>query len=189
MSNCTSHVSTGCDSLHYSPLQFDAKAQLQQTTTYLVTHGTKRTHRIDISGNDDFADQAIANSWDGNGSASTPYIIEGLNITVTVISPIQIVNTTVHFEVRGCLAVGGPTGILLQNVTNAKVWNNTILNSVSCGLFVAESYGVLVANNTVHGISEAASQGLYSHTSEFCEFSKQHYLECEWMGYSCRLLA
>ncbi|MGD9395766.1 MAG: hypothetical protein PVJ05_05010, partial [Candidatus Thorarchaeota archaeon] len=37
---------------------------------------------IQISNNSDFANQASANSWDGNGSVSDPYIIEGLNITV-----------------------------------------------------------------------------------------------------------
>jgi len=131
----------------------------------------KESLPINILGNDDFADQASANSWEGNGSITNPYIIEGVNVTVTGISPIQIVNTTVFFEVRGCLAVGGPTGILLQNVTNARIWNNTIQSSVSCGLQVTESIGVVIINNTIHSISDAASQGIYSFASEHCQFS------------------
>ena len=126
---------------------------------------------IHILNNTDFAVQASANSWDGNGSMSDPYMIEGLNITTSGTSPIQIGNSTVFFEVRGCLIVGGSTGILLQNVTNAKVWNNTIQESNSYGLLVTESDYVIVTNNTIHSISGADSTGLYSLGSEYCEYS------------------
>lgn len=124
---------------------------------------------IHISNNSDFADQASANSWDGNGSVSDPYMIEGLNITTSGTSPIQIGNSTVFFEVRGCLIVGGSTGILLQNVTNARVWDTIITLSDSCGLQVIESNSVIVTNNTIHGISGA--EGVYSLGSNYCVFS------------------
>jgi parallel beta-helix repeat protein len=124
---------------------------------------------IHISNNSDFVNQASANSWDGNGSVSDPYIIENLNITVSGNSPIQIGNTTVFFEVRGCLIVGGSTGILLQNVTNAKIWNTIIRYTDSCGLLVTESESVLVTNNTIYGIS--GTEGVYSLGSDHCEFS------------------
>jgi parallel beta-helix repeat protein len=126
---------------------------------------------IHVSNNSDFADQASANSWDGNGSVSDPYIIEGLNITTAVISPIQIGNSTVFFEIRGCLLVGGSMGILLQNATSAKVWNNTIQDSESSGILVTESDNVLVTNNTIQDLSGPDSIGLYSLGSEYCEYS------------------
>ena len=126
---------------------------------------------IQISSNNDIADQASANSWDGNGSVSDPYIVEGLNITTSGTSPIQIENSTVFFEIRGCLLVGGPRGIFLQNVTNAKVWNNTIQDSESSGILVTESADVIVTNNTIQDISGPDSTGLYSLGSEYCEFS------------------
>jgi parallel beta-helix repeat protein len=126
---------------------------------------------IHISNNSDFASQASANSWDGNGSFSEPYVIEGYNITTTGSSPIQIGNTTVFFEIRGCLIVGGPTGILLQNVKHANVWNNTIEDSDSWGVLVTESASVIVTNNTIHDITGVDSAGLYSLGSEYCEFS------------------
>ncbi|MFW9884692.1 MAG: nitrous oxide reductase family maturation protein NosD [Candidatus Thorarchaeota archaeon] len=126
---------------------------------------------IHISNDSDFADQASANSWDGNGSVSDPYIVKGLNITTAGTSPIQIGNSTVFFEVRGCLLVGGAMGILLDNVTNAKVWNNTIQDSQSSGILVTESDDVIVTNNTIQDISGPDSAGLYSLGSEYCEYS------------------
>ena len=126
---------------------------------------------IHISNNSDFASQASANLWDGNGSVSDPYVIEGYNITTSGGSPIQIGNTTVFFEIRDCLIVGGPTGILLQNVTHANVWNNTIQESDSWGVLVTESVSIIVTNNTIHDITGVDSAGLYSLGSEYCEFS------------------
>jgi parallel beta-helix repeat protein len=126
---------------------------------------------IQIVNNSDFAIQAAANSWHGNGSVSEPYIIEALNITVTGGTPIQIVNTSVFFEVRGCLTVGGSTGIYLQNVTNAKVWNNTIQDAADCGVLFTESKQVLITNNTVHSTSSASSSGISSYSSEYSEIS------------------
>jgi parallel beta-helix repeat protein len=136
-----------------------------------IESGYEESLPIHITDDDDFAAQASSNSWDGNGSLIDPYVIEGLNITASATSPIQIGNTTVFFEVRGCLVVGGPIGVLLQNVTNAKVWNNTIQSSVSSGLLVTESDNVLATNNSIHSITGADSTGIYSLGSDYCEFS------------------
>jgi parallel beta-helix repeat protein len=124
-----------------------------------------------IVGDADFADQAFVNMWVGNGSFSTPYIIEILNITTSVDIPIHIVNTSVFFEIRGCLTVGGPTGIYLENVTNAKVWNNTIQDAAECGILFTESNHVWIANSTVSDTSSASSSGIYSYNSEYSKIS------------------
>ncbi len=137
----------------------------------IFSPGYEESLPIYISNNTDFANQVALNSWDGNGSVSDPYIIEGLNITTSGNSAIQIGNTTVFFEVRGSLIVGGSIGILLQNVTNAKVWNTTIQDSDSCGLLVTESNSVIVTNNTIRSITGADSAGLYSLGSNYCEFT------------------
>jgi parallel beta-helix repeat protein len=126
---------------------------------------------IGISNNTDFVDQASANSWDGNGSLIDPYIIEGYNITTETDIPILIGNTSVFFEVRGCLLVKGSTGILLQNVTNGKIWNNTIRYSVNNGILVTESNNVIITNNTISEVNEADSTGVYSLGSNYCEIS------------------
>ena len=126
---------------------------------------------IHISNNSDFANQAVANLWEGNGSVSDPYIIEGLNITTMEASAIRIVNTTVFFEIAGCFILGGIVGILLENVTHAKVWNTTIRYSESSGILVSESNNVKVTNNTIVGMGGTDSSGLYSLGSNYCEFS------------------
>jgi parallel beta-helix repeat protein len=129
---------------------------------------------IHISNDSDFASQAMANLWNGNGSVSDPYIIEGLNITTIGSFAIHIGNTTVYFEIRGCLIIGGTTGILLENVTHAKVWNTTIRYSLNSGILILESNNVKVTNNTIVGISGIGDEdiaGLYSLGSNHCEFS------------------
>ena len=126
---------------------------------------------VHILNNTDFANQASVNSWDGNGSMNDPYIIEELNITDSESPLIQIGNTTVFFEVRGCLLVGSSTGIFLENVTNAKVWNNTIRDSASSGILIAESVSVKVTNNSISGISGVDSTGVYFIGSNYCELS------------------
>ncbi len=126
---------------------------------------------IHISNDTDFADQASLNSWDGNGSAINPYIIERLNITTSGIPAIEIENTTVFFEIRSCLLVGGSTGVLLQEVVNANVWNNTVLESDIYGVLVTESDNVIITNNTIQTTIGENSVGLYSLGSNYCEFS------------------
>ncbi len=160
---CPLTVTTYCFDNHISTQSWDVSRNLNPAYDEALP--------IHISNNSDFADQASANSWDGNGSASDPYIIEGLNITTAGSSPIQIGNSTVFFEIRGCILVGGSRGILLQNVTNAKVWNNTIQDSQSSGIFVSGSHEVIVTNNTIQDIGGPDSTGLYSLGSEYCEYS------------------
>lgn len=125
--------------------------------------------RIHIFNNIDFVNQASLYSWAGNGSVSDPYIIEGLNITDSTDTLIEIGNTTVFFEVRGCLLVGGSNGIVLDNVTNAKVWNTTMRYSTGGGIVISESANVIVTNNTIAGIS--GSYGAYLLGSNQCELS------------------
>lgn len=150
---------------------FDIRSQEMPT---IMKHGESSYEEnlpIVITDDVDFANQAIANLWDGNGSVSDPYIIEGLNITTVGTYPIHIGNTTVFFEIRGCLIIGGTTGILLENLTHANIWNNTIQDTNGHGLIVGESSGVKVRNNTVNNILGADSAGLYSMDSDYCEFS------------------
>ena len=45
---------------------------------------------IFIRNNTDLVYQASLNGWNGNGSESNPYVIEGLNITSSIINPLEI---------------------------------------------------------------------------------------------------
>jgi len=141
----------------------------------------------------------------GSGIPSNPYLIQGYDITVTGhTNAIWINGTNVHFEIRDCyLDVGTFNGdsIYLDEVTNGKVWNNTIITSdfadiygqigvymhkcstinlmnntfdvVSWAVFADESDNIVVDDNNFDG----NDYGIYFRLSEFCQVSN-NYLEC-----------
>jgi parallel beta-helix repeat protein len=121
---------------------------------------------IFIEGNSDFETQG----WPGNGSASNPYLIAGLNITTNV-TCIEIRYTSVHFTIRDCYFSSSTYGycINLQIVTSALISNCTfegrsglymysannvvfldnIMNSTCYPIRAHQSYGFQVINCTV----------------------------------------
>ncbi|MHA2238376.1 MAG: right-handed parallel beta-helix repeat-containing protein [Candidatus Hodarchaeales archaeon] len=107
-----------------------------------------------IDGNNDFAAQASAKNWDGNGSITNPYVIEGISITLEPDAiGIEIKNTDVYFQVANCLLIGGEEvigkiGIRLGNVTNGQVSNNTVTNGI-CGMYLDRSHNITIVNNTL----------------------------------------
>lgn len=107
---------------------------------------------IVISSNVDFASQASANSWPGNGSATTPYIIEDLNVTSGVISQVlfNVSDTDVYFVLQDCLLVGGSVAVLLENVVHGSIVNNTIHDANEHGMLLTECLDTEVRNNTVY---------------------------------------
>ncbi len=86
----------------------------------LEEHGT-----ISIRSNQDFVSQG----WKGEGTESSPYIIENLNIT-TVDRCISISDTTTHFIIRNCFlrSIEGYQGFALHfdNVVNGTIENCTL---------------------------------------------------------------
>ena len=62
---------------------------------------------IYIDGNADFASQASAEGWPGDGSAGNPYIIEGYDINASTTNGIDIRNTDVYFVIRDCYVHDG----------------------------------------------------------------------------------
>ncbi|MHA1927756.1 MAG: right-handed parallel beta-helix repeat-containing protein [Candidatus Thorarchaeota archaeon] len=86
---------------------------------------------IFIDGNADFLSQASAESWEGDGSAGNPIIIEGYNITDTITEGIKIWNVDLHWIVRTNLIDGGPPyacGLAIDNCSNGEILNNIIRN-------------------------------------------------------------
>ena len=122
---------------------------------------------IRINDNSDFAAQATAEGWPGDGSEFDPYVIEGYEIDGTGYGyGIYVGNTTVHFVVRGCYVHnasgvdqggnGGPipnphlnTGIILISVPNSIIENNTLINNVNRGIYLAESGDTEIIDNMV----------------------------------------
>jgi parallel beta-helix repeat protein len=108
-------------------------------------------NRISIQSDSDFANQALAEGWPGNGSSNNPYSIEGLYINCTDmgIPCIEISRTTVHFTIRHCTLLGGPSpyGVIgLSEVSNGYLLNNTF-TSLGRGIIVTNSTFITIANS------------------------------------------
>ena len=102
----------------------------------------------------DFITKAAEESWTGNGSVSSPFIIEGFDIDLDGASGncITIENTTLHFIVRDCYLEGATqpnyAGIHLWNVTNGNILDNRCFNT-SHGIYGSATYSA-VSNNVIN---------------------------------------
>ncbi|MHA1426062.1 MAG: NosD domain-containing protein [Candidatus Helarchaeota archaeon] len=100
---------------------------------------------IIIEKNADFSKYASA----GNGSATTPWIIEDYRINAYGMEKcnIQITNTSAHFILRNNTVSNSVIGILLKNVTNGQLINNSArFNNV--GFNLTDSSTNILINNT-----------------------------------------
>ncbi len=105
------------------------------TFTEPVINGTE-FEAIQITGDADFASKADQYGWVGTGSSSSPFIIEGLEISISTSSPyicISITDVTSHFIIRECFLQSTTnwigTGVELWNTTNGIVDSCYISNS------------------------------------------------------------
>ncbi len=127
---------------------------------------------IDIYQDINFHLTAALESWQGDGSSGNPYIIENYLIDVggAPFSGIHINITTVHFIIRNCTILGATSGglfgsgILLENVTNGQLVNNTCYNNrVGINLRSASGLNTLAnntcTNNTQYGLELHSSTG------------------------------
>ena len=114
---------------------------------------------IYITSNADFASQASANGWQGNGSQENPYIIENYDIDSNGGAYcIWIENTDVWFVIRNCILWNATSpmsepdgaGIYLKNVQNGTIDNNTCTNNYY-GIYMYSSSNNEVANNNCSG--------------------------------------
>ena len=92
---------------------------------------------ITIGSDDEFNTTAFVEGWIGDGSQSSPYIIENYDIDREGASGhcINIQDTSVYFIVRGCYLTGATqfsdSGVFLWNVSNCEISsNNFFANSV-----------------------------------------------------------
>jgi parallel beta-helix repeat protein len=122
-----------------SPVEQPQKASI---STY-TTHAT-----IFINGNAGFTN-ASGVVW-GNGTVTNPYIIGGWDINNGGGLGIYIYGATVYFIIRDCYLHGSNAGdgICLSYSSNAKVINNTCLNTYS-GMWLEVVTGSDVYNNTL----------------------------------------
>ncbi|UCG70233.1 MAG: right-handed parallel beta-helix repeat-containing protein [Thermoplasmata archaeon] len=121
-----------------------------------------------IDGDADFAAQAAAEGWPGDGTVGNPYIIEGYEINTSFANGIEIRSTTVYFVIRNTLVFDRNwyvsqsfSNINLYNVRNATIENCTIKNNF-CGIFLNSSSEINIFGNN---ITDNHEMGLYFENS------------------------
>jgi parallel beta-helix repeat protein len=115
---------------------------------------------IHITSNADFASQASANGWPGDGTQGNPYIIDGYEIDGQGSSYcIWIENTVVWFVIRNCklwdatdysIEPSG-TGIYLKNVQHGTLVNNNCSGNSCRGIYLYYSSDNNITNNNCSG--------------------------------------
>ncbi len=119
--------------IHDTNMSTDKKTS-KQNNTLKQSLNYESIDPIKIKGNTDFESTAEKNNWNGNGTVSNPYIIEGYNINGGDMGYcISITNVTLHFVIKDCfihgtLSVEG-SGIILKNVSNSLIKNSLISNN------------------------------------------------------------
>jgi len=116
---------------------------------------------IHIDGNEDFAKQAEAQGWPGDGTEEEPYIIEGYLLDGGEDEAILIEDVDVHFIIMDNKIEGGQYGIHLIQTSNGFIKNNTV-SGVEMGIFLHasdENYveGNIVTSNEEYGIRPSGS--------------------------------
>ncbi|MHA2116895.1 MAG: right-handed parallel beta-helix repeat-containing protein [Candidatus Thorarchaeota archaeon] len=125
---------------------------------------------ISIASDADFETQ----SWPGNGTMGDPYIISGLNISITDDVAIDIRDTRAHFKVMNCLISSTTNsnfeGVYLENVTNGVV-RDCIVESHIQGFFFRDTVDCTLINNTA---SSNIQNGFIVFTSDNCTLTENN---------------
>ncbi len=152
-------------------------------TAYVEENDYTVREPIRIDGNSDFASQATAEGWPGDGSEGDPYVIEGYEIDGTGYGyGIYVGNTTVHFVVRGCyvhnasgvewksdngISTHKPiynSGIILFNASNGLLGDNILFNNVR-GIKLFDSSSNSIENNMISNNSSGISLTISHHNT------------------------
>jgi parallel beta-helix repeat protein len=158
-----------------------------------------------IQGNQDFANQANASGWIGNGTSSNPYIISGCSFNQET-QPLRIWNTNVYWIFAGNLITGvigvSQCGIWIEGCSNGAILNNEIRyrhsamyisdveNLTISGNYLHDCFGngfemtggvrnCTVQNNIINGFGGA---GIYSATTSDCRFRNNKISYCDSNG-------
>ena len=118
---------------------------------FSISNSPYKIHdNISIENDSDFT---LANGVvQGNGSSSSPYIIQGWEIE-TGTNGVDVRNTLAHFVIRNTFVLGLAGGIFLHNVSNAVVQDNALSYDLD-GITASNSSFTIVENNTILGSQE-----------------------------------
>jgi parallel beta-helix repeat protein len=118
---------------------------------------------IIIDGNSELATFIAAKGLSGDGTQNTPYSIANLNITgnTSVEALILISNTNAYFNISSCLLLANSANhsIMLVNVTNAVIWNNTIQSALYAGIYVYNSANIVIKENVISQCGAPGDRG------------------------------
>lgn len=112
-----------------------------------VEHGA-----VEINGNADFLSTASSEGWPGTGSSSSPIIISGYRFYATLVQPVRIWNTDLHwiFE-NNIVTTDGVICGLWTDGTSAGIIRNNTFDTCHSGMVLYDTNNILVENNTVIG--------------------------------------
>ncbi|MCE7737355.1 MAG: hypothetical protein GPJ54_20870, partial [Candidatus Heimdallarchaeota archaeon] len=103
---------------------------------------------IYIDGN--FSSTATLMGWVGDGSSTSPYIIENIEIQGTEFDTlITIANTVDYFIIRNSFIHGGDRGIFLDNADRGSITSNVVSNNTSHGIVLASASRVNITDNQI----------------------------------------
>ncbi|MGM0509609.1 MAG: right-handed parallel beta-helix repeat-containing protein [Thermoplasmatota archaeon] len=132
---------------------------------------------IRIDNNTDLSQEAVFNGWNGTGTESDPYIIEGYSIDGGGYGNcLYIGNTTDHFLIRDCHFYNA-TGkgsfqyfydscIYFYNATNGSVKDTNASHSWTSGIYHQYSHRITIDNLTVYYPNQMGQTGIYYFLSE-----------------------
>lgn len=121
-----------------------------------ITYSYQAHSAIFIDENADFGPTGY--NFPGSGTITQPYLIENLHISEEYGDQIYIANTTAYFNISSCLLEDSSDGdgILLDNVINGYIYNNTLTNNTDGIKLYASPQNIVIDNkiynNTYGGI-------------------------------------
>ncbi|MFX0209528.1 MAG: right-handed parallel beta-helix repeat-containing protein, partial [Candidatus Hodarchaeota archaeon] len=160
-------------------LQINAKNQSPIKSIQYEDHSP-----ILIDGNANFIAATTIEGWPGEGTPSSPYVIDGINITGPEdIHLIEIRNTDVYFQITNCSLTGGKRGIIFDNVKHSEISNNTVFNNgkhpTGHGIYLQNSGNITLVNNTV---TNNPTYGVYLQNSENITLLKNTIINNGWLA-------
>jgi parallel beta-helix repeat protein len=116
---------------------------------YGLTSYYQQHQPIFIHGDKELVTKVDKNGWSGDGTVDDPFIISQISFNATHEDTLlTIAATRLHFVIRDSLFIGANIAILLLNVQNGVILNNTVVNNNS-GIFLSESEYNQIIENTV----------------------------------------
>ncbi|MFW9933807.1 MAG: right-handed parallel beta-helix repeat-containing protein [Candidatus Thorarchaeota archaeon] len=120
--------------------------------SHTIAQGYEEHANIWTVGNQELLDLATAEGWQGTGAIEDPIIISGYKFYATLIQPVRIWNTDLHWVFKNNLITtdGVICGVWLDHTSAGIMMNNTF-DRCHSGLVIMNAGNLLVENNTFIG--------------------------------------